>query len=136
MRVNHRGGRPRVVLCGVAGVATPRDAARLRIHATPFHATVKSSPTATMGRCPLAPDHPVRDKTRLLETFKRLCAVVESTAMRKPRVSQVGALQEAAAIPHAMGRRESKAALLGSADAPSNKSVNNTVMMGIPHFEV
>jgi hypothetical protein len=56
--------------------------------------------------------------------------------MRKPSNSYVGALQDAAAIPTAIGISDNNVGIFGKAFTPSNSNVNRTVMMGIPHFDV
>lgn len=89
-----------------------------------------------MTRCAAAPATPVFVMARLLVTLRALCAVAEVTAARKPIVSKVGEFQEAAAIPRAIGKSDRSASGFGSAFVPSSKRVINTVMSGIPHFDV
>lgn len=98
--------------------------------------TVHNKPTATIVRCPIGPVNWALANARLLVTFKALCAVADIHAMRKPSNSYVGALQDAAAIPTAIGISDNNVGIFGKAFTPSNSNVNRTVMMGIPHFDV
>jgi hypothetical protein len=89
-----------------------------------------------MVRCPAGPDTPVLDNMRLLDTFNALCAVADTDAITKPITSNVGALQDAAAMPKAIGINDANVVTLGSACTPSNRKVNKTVIIGIPHLDV
>lgn len=99
-------------------------------------ARVMHKPTATMTRCAEGPVRLDRIMARLLVTFRADCDAAETRAAAKPIFSKVGAFQEAAAIPAAMGNSERRASVLGNAVGPSSKTVSSAVMMGMAHLEV
>jgi len=74
--------------------------------------------------------------TRLLHTFSAACDVVDTTAARNPKSSNVGLFHDAAPIPAAMGSKDRSVAAEGRAAIPSNNSVKRTVIRGMPHLEV
>lgn len=91
---------------------------------------------ATMARWADGPVIPREDMIRFDVTFKADWDVVDTMAARKPIHSNVGVFHEAAPIPIAMGTKDSKAPMVGSALDPSYSMVNTTVIKGMAHLEV
>ena len=98
--------------------------------------SVITRPTATMARCPSGPDSPVLAMDFLLITFSPVCAVQDIMAQIKPFNSKTGEFQEAAAMPAAIGTRESNVRIPGNAPAPSSSNVRSTVKIGMAHLDV
>ena len=69
-------------------------------------------------------------------TFKAACAVEDSNAHTKQTFSNIGEFHDAAPMPNAMGNKVNNVVVLGNASRPPTKTVNKTIMSGIPHFDV
>jgi hypothetical protein len=97
---------------------------------------VITNPTATMTRCATDPVTPNLVMACLQVTLSALCATHDTMAATKPKISNVGASQDAAAMPVAMGIKVNRVGRLGKASIPSNKIVKRTVTNGMLHLQV
>ena len=84
----------------------------------------------------MGPDTPALAMARLLVTFRALCDVVDTIAAMKPQSSKVGEFQDAAAMPKAIGIRDTKESALGNDPVPSSRTDKTTVNRGMAHFDV